>query len=89
MWFIAFAIHGSGDVDEVASPNNRFDLTMAFVTVRAVASLLGTNRANSPLQVKRMLGGRCARRIYFIDARASGRRALEHVYDGYLHCLDE
>jgi len=28
---------------------------MALVTVRAVASLLGTNRANSPLQVKLML----------------------------------
>jgi len=35
--------------------NNRFDLIMAFVTVCAVAALLGTNRANSPLQVKRML----------------------------------
>jgi len=28
---------------------------MAFVMVCAVASLLGTNRANSPLQVKRMI----------------------------------
>jgi len=28
---------------------------MALVTVCAVATLLGANRANSPLQVKRML----------------------------------
>ncbi len=43
--------------------NNRFDLIMAFFTVFAVAAHLGTNRANSPLQVKRMLDGRLRRAI--------------------------